>query len=131
MSRRATTRFARSQRHAGSGSGLVCAFNPETAVEDAVAAASGVDLVLCMSIHPGYSGQELMPDAIGRIETARALLPADVRVQVDGGINRETIDRAYVAGAHLLVAGSAVFWRDDPPAAYAELRAQIALRDGA
>ncbi len=112
------------------GLGVGVAFNPETAVEDAVAASSSVDLVLCMSIHPGYSGQELMPDAIGRIETARALLPPDVRVQVDGGINRETIDRAYGAGAHLLVAGSAVFWRDDPAAAYSELRAQIALRDG-
>ena len=97
------------------------AFNPETAVSDAVAAAGGVDLVLCMSIHPGYSGQAFMPDALGRIEELRAALPAGVRVQVDGGINRETARAARDAGADLLVAGSAVFWRDDPGTAYGEL----------
>ena len=49
------------------------AFNPETAVEDAAAAADGFDFVLCMSIHPGYSGQEFMPDAIPRIRALRRL----------------------------------------------------------
>jgi ribulose-phosphate 3-epimerase len=103
------------------GLGVGIAFNPETAVSDAVAAAGGVDLVLCMSIHPGYSGQAFMPDALGRIEELRATLPAGVRVQVDGGINRETARAARDAGADLLVAGSAVFWRDDPGTAYGEL----------
>ena len=103
------------------GLGVGLAFNPETAVSDAVAAAGGVDLVLCMSIHPGYSGQAFMPDALGRIEELRAALPAGVRVQVDGGINRETARAARDAGADLLVAGSAVFWRDDPGTAYGEL----------
>ena len=103
------------------GLGVGLAFNPETAVSDAVAAARGVDLVLCMSIHPGYSGQAFMPDALGRIEELRAALPAGVRVQVDGGINRETARAARDAGADLLVAGSAVFWRDDPGTAYGEL----------
>ena len=102
-------------RHASLGLGVGVAFNPETAVEDAVAAADGVDLVLCMSIHPGYSGQAFMPEALERI--ARAALrccPPSVRVQVDGGINRETARAARDAGADLLVAGSAVFWNDDP-----------------
>lgn len=103
------------------GLGVGLAFNPETAVSDAVAAAGGVDLVLCMSIHPGYSGQAFMPDALGRIEELRAALPAGVHVQVDGGINRETARAARDAGADLLVAGSAVFWRDDPGTAYGEL----------
>ncbi len=58
----------------GSESGV--AFNPETTVEDAVAAAEGADLVLCMSIHPGYSGQEFMPEALERIARLRSLLPA-------------------------------------------------------
>ena len=53
----------------------------------------GADLVLCMSIHPGYSGQAFMPDAFDRIARLRELLPADVRVQVDGGVNRETARR--------------------------------------
>jgi ribulose-phosphate 3-epimerase len=111
-------------RDLGLGVGVV--FNPETPVEDAVAAGEGADLVLCMSIHPGYSGQEFMPEALGRIEKLRTLLPAGVRVQVDGGINRETIARARDAGADLLVAGSAIFWRDDPTVAYGELVALVA-----
>jgi len=112
-------RAAASARSLGLGVGL--AFNPETPVGDAVAAADGVDLVLCMSIHPGYSGQAFMPEAVGRIEELRAALPAGVRVQVDGGINPETVRVVRDAGADLLVAGSAVFWSDDPGAAYGEL----------
>lgn len=118
---------ARAIAHARSlGLGVGVALNPETPVEDAVAAAEGADLVLCMSIHPGYSGQEFMPDALERIERLRALLPADVRVQVDGGINLETIGPARLAGADLLVSGSAIFWKDDPAAAYRELAATVA-----
>ena len=103
------------------GLGVGVAVNPETPVEDAVAAAEGVDLVLCMSIHPGYSGQAFMPDALDRIARLRELLPADVRIQVDGGVNEETARGARDAGADLLVAGSAIFWQDDPAAAYTAL----------
>ena len=106
-------------RELGLGAGVV--FNPSTTVEDAVAAADGADLVLCMSIEPGYSGQAFMPEAVGRIECVRSLLPGEVRVQVDGGINNETIRAARAAGADLLVAGSAVLWRDDPAQGYREL----------
>ena len=113
---------ARAVAHARSlGLGTGVAFNPETSVEDAVTAADGVDLVLCMSIHPGYSGQAFMPDAFERIARLRSLLPAGTRVQVDGGINRGTIVKARDAGADLLVAGSAVFWSDDPATSYREL----------
>jgi ribulose-phosphate 3-epimerase len=110
-------------RDLGLGVGVAC--NPDTAIEDLAAAADGADLALCMSIEPGYSGQEFMPEALGRIERLRAALPPDVRVQVDGGINGETIGRAREAGADLLVAGSAIFWRDDPAAAYAELVSSV------
>jgi ribulose-phosphate 3-epimerase len=117
---------ARAVAHARSlGLGVGVAFNPETAVEDAVAAADGVDLVLCMSIHPGYSGQAFMPDSVERIARLRELLPANVRVQVDGGINHETARAARAAGADLLVAGSAIFWSDDPAAAYRALVASV------
>jgi ribulose-phosphate 3-epimerase len=105
------------------GLGVGVAFNPGTAVDDAVAASTGADLVLCMSIVPGYSGQAFMPDALDRIAELRSKLPADVRIQVDGGINRETTRAARDAGADLLVAGSAVFWNDDPGAAFRELAA--------
>jgi ribulose-phosphate 3-epimerase len=122
---------ARAIAHARTlGLGVGVALNPETPVKQAVAAAEGADLVLCMSIHPGYSGQEFMTDALGRIEQLRALLPADTRVQVDGGINTTTIGAACEAGADLLVAGSAIFWNDDPAAAYREL-AKTAAGDGA
>jgi ribulose-phosphate 3-epimerase len=115
---------ARAIEHARSlGLGVGVAFNPETAVEDAARAAVGADLALCMSIHPGYSGQAFMPDAASRIERLRSLLPGEVRVQVDGGINLETIRLAREAGADLLVAGSAIFWQDDPGAAYGQLAA--------
>jgi len=107
------------------GLGVGVAFNPETSVEAAAAAAEGADLVNCMSIHPGYSGQKLMPEALGRIERLRSLLPDDVRVQVDGGVNEETIESVRAAGADLIVAGSAVFWHDDAAAGYERLAARV------
>ena len=94
------------------------AFNPESEPEDVAAAAGDADLVLCMSIHPGYSGQRFMPEALDRIKRLRAALPPDIFIQVDGGIDHETIGPAYVAGARLLVAGSAVFWREDLSRSY-------------
>ena len=113
---------ARAIAHARSlGLGVGVAFNPETSVENAIAATEGVDLVLCMSIHPGYSGQSFMSEALDRIARLRELLPDDVRIQVDGGVNRETALAARDAGADLLVAGSAIFWTDDPASAYREL----------
>jgi ribulose-phosphate 3-epimerase len=74
-----------------------------------------------MSIHPGYSGQAFMPDALERLAALRERLPETMRIQVDGGINGDTARAAREAGADLLVAGSAVFWKDDPAAAYREL----------
>ena len=113
---------ARAIGHARSlGLGVGLALNPETAVEDAARAADGADLLLCMSIHPGYSGQAFMPEALDRIGRLRELLPSGVRLQVDGGINSGSARAARDAGADLLVAGSAIFWKDDPAAAYAEL----------
>jgi ribulose-phosphate 3-epimerase len=106
------------ERARGLGLGVGVAFNPGSAVEDAAAAAEGADLALCMSIEPGYSGQAFMPEALPRLEQLRELLPAGVRVQVDGGINGETIRYARASGADLLVAGSAIFWEDDPAGAY-------------
>jgi ribulose-phosphate 3-epimerase len=97
------------------------AFNPESEPEDVAAVATDADLVLCMSIHPGYSGQEFRPDAVDRIRRLRAALPDRVHVQVDGGIDHETIRAAHAAGATLLVAGSAIFGREDLPRAYHRL----------
>ena len=97
------------------------AFNPQTEPEDVAAVAGDADLVLCMSIHPGYSGQEFMPEALERIERLRAALPDDVHVQVDGGIDNDNARSVFDAGASLLVAGSAIFAREDLTRAYRRL----------
>jgi ribulose-phosphate 3-epimerase len=102
------------------------AFNPESEPEDVAAVAGEADLVLCMSIHPGYSGQEFMPEAVGRIARLRLALPEQVYVQVDGGIDHVTIGAAHEAGADLLVAGSAVFGHADLSRAYRRLVQELA-----
>ena len=104
------------------------AFNPETKVATAATAAiaADVDLVLCMSINPGYSGQQLMPDAIDRIRELRELLPAHMHVQVDGGIGPDNIRQVFEAGANLFVAGSSIFGREDIVRAYRRLVSALA-----
>jgi ribulose-phosphate 3-epimerase len=102
------------------------AFNPGTEPEAAATFAqeADADLVLCMSIVPGYSGHTFMPDALGRIAALRTLV--DVPIQVDGGIGEDNARAVRDAGASVLVAGSAVFRDSDPAAAYARIRAVAA-----
>ncbi len=97
------------------------AFNPQTEPEAVARVAAGADLVLCMSINPGYSGQTFMPDALDRVARLRAALPENVRIQVDGGINLENVRSVREAGATLLVTGSSIFGREDLPRAYRQL----------
>jgi ribulose-phosphate 3-epimerase len=96
------------------------ALSPETGVEEAAAAATeaGVDLVLCMSVHPGYSGQAFLPESVGRVAKLRQLLPDSVPIQVDGGVGLENIAELHAAGATLFVAASAIFGGDDIAGAY-------------
>jgi ribulose-phosphate 3-epimerase len=101
--------------------GVGVAFNPETNVERAVEAALGADLALCMSIHPGYSGQEFMPDSLPRIHRLRQELPSSLFVQVDGGITLENAAEVRQAGADLIVAGTAIFGMEDMTRAYKRL----------
>ncbi|HZR96178.1 MAG TPA: ribulose-phosphate 3-epimerase [Gaiellaceae bacterium] len=97
------------------------AFNPETEPEAVAAVARDADLVLCMSIHPGYSGQRFMEDALDRIARLRAALPETIPIQVDGGIDGDNIRAVRDAGATLMVAGSAVFHAEDVREAYRSL----------
>ena len=97
------------------------AFKPGTPVAEAVATAENVDVVLCMSIEPGYSGQEFLPGSLDRIALTRQLLPQEVHVQVDGGINAENVRAVKEAGATLLVSASAIFGREDLARAYRRL----------
>jgi ribulose-phosphate 3-epimerase len=117
-------RVAAQAREHGLGVGL--AFNPETEPARAAAAVAeaGADIVLCMSIHPGYSGQSFMPEALGRIEALASLV--DVPIQVDGGVGEGNVRALRHAGASLLVAGSSVFSAADPAEAYARLAAAAA-----
>jgi ribulose-phosphate 3-epimerase len=106
-------------RRYGLAAGL--AFNPDTEPEQVANVAPPVDLVLCMSINPGYSGQAFMPEAFGRIERLRDALPGSMHIQVDGGVGAENVGRLREAGADLLVAGTSVFGADDIARAYREL----------
>jgi ribulose-phosphate 3-epimerase len=103
------------------GLGVGLAFNPETPVEMAVGASAGVDLVLCMSVHPGYSGQAFLPESIERVRRLRSLLPAGTLVQVDGGLTAGNVHAVHEAGADLVVAGSSIFDAEDVAGAYAGL----------
>ena len=110
------------------GLGVGVALKPQTRVEEVAEAAidADVDLVLCMSIEPGYSGQEFMPEAIDRIRTLRSVLPREVHVQVDGGIGPDNIKAVRDAGATLFVAGTSIFAREDLPRAYRRLLQELA-----
>ncbi|MFL5954141.1 MAG: ribulose-phosphate 3-epimerase [Gaiellaceae bacterium] len=102
------------------------AFNPETEPEDVVEVAGDADIVLCMSIHPGYSGQQFQETAYERIERLRKALPDEVWIQVDGGVNADNIRALYERGARLFVAGSSIFGSEDLTRAYRRLAQQLA-----
>ncbi len=102
------------------------AFNPETEPEDVAQVADDADIVLCMSIHPGYSGQEFQEAAYERVERLRGLLPDEIFIQVDGGVNQDNVRELYDRGARLLVAASAIFGFEDLPRAYRRLVQQLA-----
>ncbi|MGH3116183.1 MAG: ribulose-phosphate 3-epimerase [Gaiellales bacterium] len=111
--------LAAQARELGLGVGL--AFNPRTEPDQVADVADPVDLVLCMSIEPGYSGQPFMPEAIPRVQRLRSLLPAGKHVQVDGGVGRDNVPQLRAAGADLLVAGTSIFGADDISQACREL----------
>ena len=97
------------------------AFNPETSPDAVAAVAGNADLVLCMSIHPGYSGQPFQEAAFDRVARLRGLLPERVHIQVDGGVGPANIAELRRNGATLLVAASSIFAQPDPAQAYTHL----------
>jgi ribulose-phosphate 3-epimerase len=102
----------------GHGLQVGVAFNPESEPEDVAPSAGEADIVLCMAIHPGYSGQPFRPDTFERVTRLRSLLPESTPIQVDGGVGGANIAELHERGATLLVAASAIFGHDDPAAAY-------------
>ena len=97
------------------------AFNPESEPEDVAAVSGDADIVLCMGIHPGYSGQQFIESTYDRVRRLRLALANTVHIQVDGGVGEENIERIRDCGATLLVAATAIFGRDDIAAAYRQL----------
>jgi ribulose-phosphate 3-epimerase len=93
------------------------ALNPATPPEVLTQLAGVVDLVLCMTVNPGWGGQRYIAGSERKVARIRELLP-DAVVEVDGGIDTDTAPEVAAAGARFFVAGSAVFGADDPPAAY-------------
>jgi ribulose-phosphate 3-epimerase len=82
-----------------------------------------------MSVEPGFGGQSFIPEVLAKVRTARKLVDTGhltLLVEIDGGINADTIEQAAEAGVDMFVAGSAVYGADDPSKAIAALRAQAA-----
>jgi ribulose-phosphate 3-epimerase len=94
------------------------ALNPSTPVAAAAELGDMVDLLLCMTVNPGWGGQSFIEASLSKMERLRDQLPAGVPVEADGGIGEETGPRCVEAGATVLVAGSAVMGSDDPAESY-------------
>ena len=104
--------------------------NPSTPLEAVQEVAGDLDLLLIMSVNPGFGGQKFIPASIDKIRRARTLLDraeSDAALEVDGGITRETIAQVWHAGADTFVAGNAIFNAKDPRAELRALRARCAV----
>jgi len=99
--------------------------NPETPVENIKAVAPLCDMVLVMTVHPGFGGQEFMLEAAKKVAEVRRIVGPGVRIEVDGGINTETIPKVISYGADTLVVGHAIFAEPDRIAAIDAIRAAI------
>jgi len=118
---------ARDLRAAGSLAGL--ALKPGTPLEEYLDVLPDFDTLLVMSVEPGFGGQSFIADVLSKVRTARKLVDTGhltLLVEIDGGINADTIEQAAEAGVDMFVAGSAVYGADDPAKAIAALRAQAA-----
>ncbi len=119
----APVRLAREIRAQGARASM--ALKPATPIEPYEDLLGELDMVLIMTVEPGFGGQQFLDLCLPKIRTARALLRKhglETWLQVDGGISLETIERCAEAGADVFVAGSAVFSADDPDAMVASLR---------
>jgi ribulose-phosphate 3-epimerase len=115
---------ARDIRAAGARAGL--ALNPGTALDDYVDLLDSFDMLLLMTVQPGFGGQAFRADVLPKIARLRRLITdrgIDLWLQVDGGVNADTIEACAEAGADVFVAGSAVYAADDPAEAVRRLRA--------
>ncbi len=110
-------------RDAGCATGL--ALNPGTPVDVVRDLVDEIDMVLCMTVNPGWGGQAFLERSLDRLERLRALLGPDRALEVDGGIDEQTAPRCAAAGATVFVAGTAVFGAPDPQGAVRAITAAI------
>ncbi len=96
------------------------AINPGTPVEALSELRGYADLVLCMTVNPGWGGQSFIPTSPAKVERLRPFV-GEAKIEVDGGVDPATAGPIAAAGASLFVAGSAIFGSDDPAAAYSEI----------
>ncbi|EKF23909.1 ribulose-phosphate 3-epimerase [Mycolicibacterium hassiacum DSM 44199] len=118
---------ARDIRAAGARAGL--SVKPGTPIEPYLEILREFDTLLIMSVEPGFGGQKFIPEVLPKVETVRRLVDAGeltVLVEIDGGINADTIEQAAEAGVDCFVAGSAVYSAEDPAAAVESLRRRAA-----
>lgn len=111
----------------GCQAGLV--FNPATPLDVTRYVMDKLDMILLMSVNPGYGGQSFIPNTLEKLREARALIDEsgeDIRLEVDGGVKVDNIAEIAAAGADTFVAGSAIFNADDYTSAIADMRKQIA-----
>ena len=128
----APVRLARELRAAGARAGL--ALKPATPVEPYADLLPELDMILVMTVEPGFGGQPFLDTCLPKVRRAREMVRRsglDVWVQVDGGISAETVERAADAGADVFVAGSAVFTAEDAAAEIQRLRSLATQANGA
>ena len=114
----------------GMGMTAGLAVNPPTALSEIPSFVEHVDLVLVMSVHPGFAGQEFIPEVLEKARSLRPQLRPGQRLQVDGGVNAETAPACLAAGCDVLVAASAIFGSDDYAEAVAALRGNSGVPSG-
>jgi ribulose-phosphate 3-epimerase len=108
---------------AGAQAGVV--LNPSTPVGAVEEALQFVDYVLVMSVNPGFGGQKFIPQVLDKVRRLRQMIverQLNVRIEIDGGVDRANIESVVAAGAEIIVAGSAIFGQGDAEAAVRELR---------
>ncbi len=114
-------------RDGGCKAGLV--FNPATPLDVLKYVMDKVDMILLMSVNPGFGGQKFIPGTLDKLREVRALIDAsgrEIRLEVDGGVNVQNIGEIAAAGADTFVAGSAIFNQADYKAVIAAMRAELA-----
>ncbi|MCH8220813.1 MAG: ribulose-phosphate 3-epimerase [Proteobacteria bacterium] len=114
-------------RGLGCKSGLV--FNPATPLSWLEYALDKIDMVLIMSVNPGFGGQSFIPSALDKLRKAREIIDAsgfDIRLEIDGGVKLDNIAQIAAAGADTFVSGSAIFGTDDYQATITAMREQLA-----